>query len=383
MWDPATNPNAGSKIANFSSSAMVVRDMVEFVERHGEWREKQAIDSLQKVALKWNKGEEPVSLFGASYGTVLGALLAAMQPNRVNRLLLDGVVDSEAWFKGNPTVSSLTADDPVHKFSEYCALAGPENCSMWAGNSSRDTERRWENIVLDLEKNGPRPDPINPGKTIDASNVRAMMARLNSRPLLKWPAVAEVLSRLPTGNAPLGTNESFAGKGDGGRNSTQGTRIPLDADMSNDNVDVQASRGMTYFNWPIQFGWRFGDKHAVASNVTANPILFSSNLVDGVTGLPAAQTMQSRFKGSGLLITDGEGHTGRAESSLCYAKTVRRYFQKGELPDTSKHCLPLRRPFMGKKGPNVEVIDRTTWTKEDKMLFRAIDAPCPWESYCD
>ncbi|CAK1364994.1 unnamed protein product [Cercospora beticola] len=95
LWDPVTNPS-GSLIANFSSSAMVARDMVELVERHAEWREKQSAGVDTGSATKWTEGEEPILMFGGSYGTLLGATLAAMQPHRVKRFYLDGVVDAES-----------------------------------------------------------------------------------------------------------------------------------------------------------------------------------------------------------------------------------------------------------------------------------------------
>lgn len=145
--------------------------------------------------------------------------------------------------------------------------------------------------------------------------------------------------------------------------------------------DAWARNYLGTFTWPIVFKWRFGDQQQVASNVTANPILFASNLVDGVTGLPSARHMQSRFKGSGLLITDGEGHTSIAEPSLCYAKATRHYFQTGELPDTSKHCLPAKRPFVGSEGPNTEQTHWDKLTKEEKVMFNSV-ANCPWGNRC-
>lgn len=137
--------------------------------------------------------------------------------------------------------------------------------------------------------------------------------------------------------------------------------------------DQWATTFLNLYNCPIVFDWRVGDKHEVGSNVTASPVLFSSNLVDGVTGLPSARLMHSRFKGSGLLITAGEGHTAAAEPSLCYAKAVRHHFQTGELPDTSKHCLPARRPFLGSDGPNTEKIEVDELSLEDRVLFGTVD----------
>lgn len=56
-----------------SSTAFVVRDMVSILE-----------------AL----GEKKLSYWGYSYGTILGATFAAMFPDLVGRMLLDGVSDA-------------------------------------------------------------------------------------------------------------------------------------------------------------------------------------------------------------------------------------------------------------------------------------------------
>lgn len=69
------------------NTSPVVADMVEVIERHGQWREKQAIASMGNSSsnyvrgrTKWQIGEENLLYWGLSYGTVLGANFATMQP---------------------------------------------------------------------------------------------------------------------------------------------------------------------------------------------------------------------------------------------------------------------------------------------------------------
>ena len=68
-------------LGKYVSTASVVRDMVEIIERHGEWRGKQAIAHiesspcskqdrqaiLQRTA--WRRGEEQLQYWGFSYGS--------------------------------------------------------------------------------------------------------------------------------------------------------------------------------------------------------------------------------------------------------------------------------------------------------------------------
>lgn len=108
----------------------VVGDMVAIIEAHGEWREREALkilDSFNKdegeaiylpsapqiplkhlkgneddttiiQRTKWKRGEEKLQYWGFSYGTILGATFAALQPHRVERVILDGVVDAEDYY---------------------------------------------------------------------------------------------------------------------------------------------------------------------------------------------------------------------------------------------------------------------------------------------
>lgn len=113
------NATGGPGIGGFVTTANVVADMVEIIEQHGKWREAEAkrlLDesvpnrdlrrSLQTIQneeaildkTRWQKGSEKLLYWGFSYGTVLGATFAAMQPNRVGRLAIDGVCDSEDYY---------------------------------------------------------------------------------------------------------------------------------------------------------------------------------------------------------------------------------------------------------------------------------------------
>ena len=116
------------------NTAPVVGDMVAMIEALGEWREKEVLSILdiseniepmvsaqfsagsQTQAVlkepwqlsadresilertKWRKGEEKLLYWGFSYGTALGATFSAMQPHRVGRVILDGVVDGDDYY---------------------------------------------------------------------------------------------------------------------------------------------------------------------------------------------------------------------------------------------------------------------------------------------
>jgi pimeloyl-ACP methyl ester carboxylesterase len=202
IWDPVTNPN-GSKIAKFASTAMVARDLVELAERHGQWREEQArnnnTDQETLHRLRWRRGEEPLLVSMFSYGTLLGSTLAAMQPHRVHRFHLDGVVDAAEYYAGELNSDADGSDAVMEKFFEYCALAGPKLCHMWAGNTSIDTRRRLEDINTDIRVNGPIAVP---GSTradsdiITLSDVKKKVRALLYSPMRRWSAIARIIAPL-------------------------------------------------------------------------------------------------------------------------------------------------------------------------------------------
>ena len=124
----ASGENVEYKLAYHMKTSPVVADMVEVIERHGQWREKQAIASMGKSSrnyantvrgrTKWQIGEEKLLYWGLSYGTVLGANFATMQPHRIERAIIDGVADAEDFARGEWLTDLQDTDQIVVKFSE-------------------------------------------------------------------------------------------------------------------------------------------------------------------------------------------------------------------------------------------------------------------------
>ena len=95
------------EVGRFMSTPSVVEDMVAIVEALGEWKEvtaKTIAKNNPMVKLSsntlWKRGQEKLLYWGFSYGTVIGATFAAMHPDRVGRVALDGVVDADDYYNG-------------------------------------------------------------------------------------------------------------------------------------------------------------------------------------------------------------------------------------------------------------------------------------------
>lgn len=174
----------GNEIAKHMNTVLVVRDMVEIIDRHAEWRNKPAElwlaskEGKSTTSRKENgdlfaweavldrtkryKGDEKLQYWGFSYGTVLGATFAAVYPERVGRMVLDGVADAYDYYPTGWMRNLNDTDKIMSKFYEYCSEARPEKCAMNIGNSSSsDIQNLVESLISSLHE-----DPISvPGNS--------------------------------------------------------------------------------------------------------------------------------------------------------------------------------------------------------------------------
>ena len=158
-----SDENIEDKLAYHMNTSPVVADMVEVLERHGQWREKQALASIGqsnehfasvvRKRTKWMKGEENLLYWGLSYATVLGVNFATMQPHRIERAVIDGVVDAEDFARGEWLTNLQDTDKIIPKFGEYCDKAGLERCSLYSEGGGQAISKKFGDIVDSLYEN--------------------------------------------------------------------------------------------------------------------------------------------------------------------------------------------------------------------------------------
>lgn len=102
-------------ILPYLNTPQTARDMLHIVEKESQWRGRQTVQlsksepvhlsQLEMTDGSMRKPYHPddakIQYWGMSYGTLLGATFAAMYPDRVGRLILDGVVDPADHYAGN------------------------------------------------------------------------------------------------------------------------------------------------------------------------------------------------------------------------------------------------------------------------------------------
>ncbi|KAI7023496.1 hypothetical protein KC355_g1693 [Hortaea werneckii] len=420
-------------IAKHMATASVARDIVEIFEHHGEWRANEATRLLRlhaKLSANEQKliknrtayiaGSEMVQYWGFSYGSILGATLSAMFPERIQRAVLDGVADSHDYMAGGWTSNLNDTDLIFAKMAEHC-WEGGANCALWDEDGPAVIAENVQNIMANIMAN-----PISVSGTemhgpvvINNNDLKRLFRTVVYWPLRDFPFLARVLHDLSKRNGtslalwlheqrpdigkplseaclqdgpyspacfPEGDSEGASagiacsdGPGDRLSQTKKEYREYATNLMSQSRLmgESWANIQLPCTAWHARPHWRYeGNFH----NKTAHPILFAGNTIDPVTPLQNAFKMASGFEGAGVLHQDSEGHCTYSGLSMCSMKAIRHYFQTGELPGSvgglqecdgwdgiGALCETDRRPFDGYSGdsevpdlPDGE-IDKALW----------------------
>jgi len=156
-------------------------------------------------------GEEELTGYLVSYGTGIGQTYANMFPDSVGRVILDGTeyVRDHRLLGGFGWTALDNATDAWHDgFLGECLNAGPEHCSLAKpkdGNNVtlQSLEERMEDLITSLI---PRPrvgyaKSSGPSLITYSTLVLGIYGSLYNAK--SWPALAQMLYELETGNATL------------------------------------------------------------------------------------------------------------------------------------------------------------------------------------
>jgi len=213
-------------IVRYVNTAQVVRDVVEIIERHGEWREIAAKKIIGQAGLpgdethkagvmpvsgkdpmekaRWKKNQEILQYWGFSYGSILGSTFAAMYPERVGRMIIDGIVDPDDYYSADWLKNLQDTDNVIKQFCQYCNTAGPEKCPIYtgAGTSYVDVEAGLNQILGNVKLN-PIPVPASSTRgpeVITYTDVKLMIINAINRPYREVGPVFDILSLLVNRN---------------------------------------------------------------------------------------------------------------------------------------------------------------------------------------
>ncbi|KAL0575361.1 hypothetical protein V5O48_006612 [Marasmius crinis-equi] len=332
----------------------VARDMMKVVEAHNRTK---------------------INFYGISYGTALGATLAAMFPDRIERLILDGVLETNAYYSGDWSVQLETADKALQLFFDECFQVGPDKCAFHA--SSSDEIKK--NVFDLLEAVRLNPVPVYDGPTsaygiIDYAALKMALQQVTRSPYFgDYPLLAEGLASLKSGNGSAifellaqevyGTNANESALNAAYTiERTRETEIAVSCSDMQEITDKPADL-LAYFEkinnisvfvdflLPQRIrcsGWKIHPQHFTGpiTGNTSFPILFIANTADPVTPVSTAKSMSERFPGSVVSIQDSGAHTSISAPSQCTIGRIVDYLINGKLPEADSASCPVDvKPF--------------------------------------
>ncbi|KAL2865893.1 alpha/beta hydrolase [Aspergillus lucknowensis] len=371
IFGKACTPTVGGSngTAAFVTTPAVSRDMLSFLKA-----EQAAIE----------RSDSKLWYYGLSYGTVLGATFAHLFPDKVGRMILDGVIDAEDYYSLGWTSSLYDADRAIASFIESCFDAGQPNCSFW-GDSVENIRSRLDSLLQNLKYN---PIPISPSDTCPLpmlatySDLKQLIFQAMYFPLERFSNLATILSSLERGNttayaAAVTSGSISANPCNYDPNGTTSTKDINTLIRCTDGASIRKFQNISQFEAYVNIlnnqSHFFGEvwpnnangvacrslevsppsSGRLSSSIldtrhTASPILFVTNEVDPVTPKRGAYKMSSVFPGSVVLTQDLVGHTAFGTgASACVVERIQRYLLQGELPAANTTCPADFRPFQG------------------------------------
>ncbi|KAG6002039.1 hypothetical protein E4U21_003553 [Claviceps maximensis] len=391
----STTANGGPVMA-YAGTPSVARDMVEVADQIEKLRQKAANKSAAtkpSSALDGNGTQQPVArvqFIGFSYGTVLGHYLASLFPERVGRIILDGVADAQDYSTGAGWTKNLMDTDKIYaEFFEGCHQ-NPASCALSrTGDSSSDNIKyRFEAWLHTIQKTPATAiGPTGDVRVLTASDVRAYMGSVFYNPISGFMEMAERLDKAIRGNTTALFEVAFqrvtpphtkagcvlsddyasalrdvdasltvlCGDGDDVAGKDEAWWRQYSRQLASQSSILGSQWATIRFHcsrWPFRSNWRFTGPFTAPAprkdsygnpvpGYPAAPNLYLSSRLDPVTPLINARVMQSNYPASGLVIVEGAGHTAygaSAGASKCLLDAVEEYLETGHVPPETKVC---------------------------------------------
>ncbi|KDN44350.1 hypothetical protein RSAG8_05614, partial [Rhizoctonia solani AG-8 WAC10335] len=327
----AYNPNA----FQYVGTAAVVRDMVAM---H---------DALEG-------SDKPINFWGISYGTIVGIYFVNMFPDRVGRVVIDGVVDPKYWANRpaheHMEVSFESSDKAFDGFAAACAKAGPSRCAIAEQNSTQASISQWTRDLIDAAYDYRRV--TDPSTRLTSAAIRYTIFQ----GLIRDPTSVNTTEIKIPDQATAYAYEAIncADAQDAGNTTTKDVFdlvVKVTHHVSHMFGPTSTKLAGNYCHrWPVRAVERYTGPW---NKKLSNPILVINNEVDPATPYINAKHVADALGSSAILIEqDDYGHGSMAMHSNCTFSALERYFLHNKLPQKDQFC-----------GTNQELFPETGITK--------------------
>lgn len=387
----------GFAIQEYMSTASVARDMVQMIDKidellhqikktdsnsgsgssSGAQKPLNAIGGKQYRPKTTTKPKARLQFYGTSYGTYLGQTFLSMFPDRVHRMVLDGVVVSEDSNANDWSPNLEDTTKVIDYFYQTCFEASEGKCAL-----KTSTDKSWKDIKAKVEaaiaKLDANPLPFAAVDGVPSVVVGAMMRGLMMDPIYNplelYSGLANTWADAVNGNytsllSSLGasTVSSECGASTPAQYKWMGlANMAVRCGDADDVRDQDLKYWKSYIGkcvknspelgtaWAglICSGWTVRPKYRLTGPFTSPvadsgqidghpsaPVLFLSNRLDPVTPLRSAHTAAKSHPGSTVLVQNTVAHcTLLGSPSKCTFGHLRKYMETGQLPKDGTIC---------------------------------------------
>ncbi|KAF2030923.1 alpha/beta-hydrolase [Setomelanomma holmii] len=330
-----------------------------------------------------------IRYMGYSYGTLLGATVAAMFPKSIDRMLLDGNINPTDYYYGLGEESAADYDGAVVRFFDLCAEAGPSNCAIAvAGQSGAQLKQRYDSFLSNLTYaqsyavRGQFFDSMYAPSLFKnrANTIRGYYNNSTRIPRRSLDRRADDDNEdddvwYPADSGMAKTPLALQG-------ITCADYIPkLEASVSNFKawrdlwISTSKYGGDQAFLTTLYMCslWQNDAKEKFAgpyTNVeTKSPILFVNTQYDPVTPLISAQNSSAGFLKSRVLVSSGGGHCSVQQPSTELDAAIKQYFDDASFPMVEKIYEPDHKNAFITPPKNTTVAVKRKRTTDHADLF--------------
>ncbi|MBB2744966.1 UNVERIFIED_ORG: pimeloyl-ACP methyl ester carboxylesterase [Microbispora rosea subsp. rosea] len=155
------------------------------------------VDTLSVVrdldAIRAALGDEKLTYYGVSYGTLIGQLYAERFPGRGRALALDSNMDHSLGTQAFLDTETATVQDSFDEFVSWCDRT--ETCAL----HGKDVRALWAGLIARADR-GELPFPGDPSVSLNRTSLLSLVFGAFYGPA--WSQLADVLVALDTGVQP-------------------------------------------------------------------------------------------------------------------------------------------------------------------------------------
>ncbi|WP_127504660.1 alpha/beta hydrolase [Actinoplanes solisilvae] len=282
-------------------------------------------------------GRQQINFYGFSYGTYLGQTYATLHPERVRRMVFDGVVDPRGVWYDNNLSQDVQFDRNIDTYFDWVAKY---DAVYHLGASGETVKAKYYATLQKLRKT-PAAGKIGPDEWTDIFTSAGYY-------VFGWQNVAAAFAAYVNDGKTTGLLELYAEPGPGTDNGyavylgTQCTDVQWPTKWKKWERDnwrlYQKYPFLTWsnawYNAPCVFWAGDVGRPVRVNGEKAPPILMISETEDAATPYAGSLEVRQRFPRSVLVEgVGGTTHSGSLSGVACTDNTIAAYLDTGALPD--------------------------------------------------